>query len=410
MVSVKQQSSIALGVLVVALVISTLMYWSRPSAELAAPQYSPVSVDAALVTRQNLRIPVEAQGTVAPLRATSIQAEVSGRIVETAETFLVGGFVAAGDVILRIDPRDYKTRLLRAEAALKSAASNLVQEQGRAEVALREWKKLPPGSQRSQAASDLYLRKPQLEQAEAQLLAAEADLNTARDNLERSIIRAPYDALIRDKHSELGQFVGPGTPLAQIFSIEQAEVRLPIPQSTINYLDLPRGVEQYHNGPNVELYTDIGGKTSRWTAQAHRTEGVFDERSRVMYLVVRIEDPYGLAHTGMDAKVEPMRMGSFVNARIQGREIENLVALPRYILRAGNLLWVIDKDNILRNRQVEMLRTGGDQIYVTAGLDEGDLVCLTLMDPSFTGATVAVRTTTATDQLMQLSRAEAVAE
>jgi multidrug efflux pump subunit AcrA (membrane-fusion protein) len=129
-----------------------------------------------------------------------------------------------------------------------------------------------------------------------------------------------------------------------------------------------------------------------------------------MYLVVRIEDPYGLARTGMDAKVEPMRMGSFVNARIQGREIENLVALPRYILRAGNLLWVIDKDNILRNRQVEMLRTGGDQIYVTAGLDEGDLVCLTLMDPSFTGATVAVRTTTATDQLMQLSRAEAVAE
>ena len=127
MVSFKQQSSIALGMLLVALVISSLMYWSRPSAELAAPQYSPVSVDAALVTRENLRIPVEAQGTVAPLRATSIQAEVSGRIVETAETFLVGGFVAAGDVILRIDPRDYKTRLLRAQAALKSAASNLVQ-------------------------------------------------------------------------------------------------------------------------------------------------------------------------------------------------------------------------------------------------------------------------------------------
>ena len=319
MASLKKQSSIALGMLVVALVISVLLYWSRPSAELAAPEYSPVSVDAALVIRENLRIPVEAQGNVAPLRATSIQAEVSGRIVETAETFLVGGFVAAGDVILRIDPRDYETRLLRAQAALKSAASNLVQEQGRAEVALREWKKLPPGSQRSQAASDLYLRKPQLEQAEAQLLAAEADLNTARDNLERSIIRAPYDALIRDKHSELGQFVGPGTPLAQIFSVDQAEVRLPIPQSTINYLDLPKGVEQYQGGPDVELYTEIGGKTSRWTAQAHRTEGVFDERSRVMYLVVRIEDPYGLAHTGLHPGAEPLRMGSFVNARIQGR-------------------------------------------------------------------------------------------
>jgi multidrug efflux pump subunit AcrA (membrane-fusion protein) len=126
-----------------------------------------------------------------------------------------------------------------------------------------------------------------------------------------------------------------------------------------------------------------------------------------MYLVVRIEDPYGLAHTGLHSGAEPLRMGSFVNARIQGREIQNLVALPRYILRAGNLLWVIDKDNILRNRQVEMLRSGGDQIYVTAGLDEGDLVCLTLMDPSFTGAAVAVQSTTSTDQLIQ---AKAVSE
>lgn len=397
MVSFKQQSSVALAMLAGALLISILMYWSRPSAELAAPIYRPVSVDAALVTQQNLRIPIEAQGTVAPLRATLIQAEVSGRIVETAETFLVGGFVAAGDVILRIDPRDYQTRFLRAEAGLKTAASNLVQEQGRAEVALREWKKLPPGSQRSQAASDLYLRKPQLEQAEAQLLAAEADLNTARDNLDRSIIRAPYDALIGEKHSELGQFVAPGAPLAQIFSIEQAEVRLPIPQSTINYLDLPKGVEAYEGGADVELYTEIGGKTSSWAAQPHRTEGVFDERSRVLYLVVRVEDPYGLAGD----KEQSLRMGSFVNARIQGREIHNLVTLPRYILRAGNLLWVIDKDNVLRNRQVQMLRTGGDQIYVTAGLDEGDLVCLTLMDPSFTGATVAVQSTTSTDQLMR---------
>lgn len=93
MVSFKQQSSVALAMLAGALLISILMYWSRPSAELAAPIYRPVSVDAALVTQQNLRIPIEAQGTVAPLRATLIQAEVSGRIVETAETFLVGGWV-----------------------------------------------------------------------------------------------------------------------------------------------------------------------------------------------------------------------------------------------------------------------------------------------------------------------------
>ena len=205
MVPLKQQFSLAALMLGGAFTISLLLYITRPPTELAEPEYRPVSVDAALVVRENLRIPVQAQGTVAPLRATSLQSEVSGQIIETAENFLVGGFIAKGDMLLRIDPRDYQTSLLRAQAAVKSAESNLIQEQGRAEVALREWQNLPKGSQRTQSATDLYLRKPQLEMAKSQLLAAKADLQTARDNLERTTIRAPNDALIRTKHSELGQ-------------------------------------------------------------------------------------------------------------------------------------------------------------------------------------------------------------
>ena len=92
-------------------------------------------------------------------------------------------------------------------------------------------------------------------------------------------------------------------------------------------------------------------------------------------------------------------MGTFVNAKIEGREIPDLVALPRHILRAGNLLWVIDSNNVLRNREVRLLRSSGDQIYISEGLDEGDLVCLTIMDPSFTGAKVTIESTISTDQL-----------
>ena len=110
--------------------------------------------------------------------------------------------------------------LVGSAAAPKAAASNLAQEKGRAQVAENEWKNLPKGSQRSAEARELYLRKPQLAQAQAQMLAAQADLNTARDNLERTIIRAPYPALIRRKHSELGQFVAAGSPLADLFSGE----------------------------------------------------------------------------------------------------------------------------------------------------------------------------------------------
>jgi RND family efflux transporter MFP subunit len=374
--------------------ISALLYFTRPAAEIAEPVFSAVTVDVAEIVKENLRIEVQAQGTVTPVQETTILAEVKGRIVEVAEAFHVGGFVSRDDVLLRIDPRDYQTMLLHAAAALESAESVLVQEKGRAQVALREWEKLPKNSHRTEAAKNLYLRKPQLEEADANLLAAQADLNTARDNLERTIIRAPYDALIRQKQTDLGQFVGAGTPLADIFSVETAEVRLPIPQSKLDYLELP-GLEGYENGSAIDLYTDVGGDIKHWSASLHRTEGVFDERSRVLFTVARIEDPYGLR----DPDRLPLRIGTFVNANIEGRELQNVVVLPRYILRAGGYVWVVDDSMHLRNRKVTSLRTGGDQIYISAGLADGDLVSLTSLDASFAGVKAEVLSRISSDQL-----------
>jgi RND family efflux transporter MFP subunit len=374
--------------------ISALMYFMRPAAEIAEPVYTAVSVDVAEFVKEDLRIQVQAQGTVTPVQESTILAEVKGRIIEVAEAFHVGGFVSRDDVLLRIDPRDYQTRLLHSQAALESAESALVQEKGRGQVALREWEKLPKNSQRSQEASDLYLRKPQLEEAEANLLAAQADLNTALDNLERTIIRAPYAALIRQKHTDLGQFVGAGTALAEIFSVETAEVRLPIPQSKLDYLELP-GLQGYKNGSAIDLYTDVGGDIKHWTARLHRTEGVFDERSRALYTVARIEDPYGLRHLDQ----LPLRIGTFVNANIEGRELKGVVVLPRYILRAGSYVWVVDESMHLRNRKVTSLRTGGDRVYISAGLKNGDLVSLTSLDASFSGAKAEIMSSIPSDQI-----------
>lgn len=384
----------AVAILAGAILVTTLLYLNRPQTDIAPPAPVLVSVDVAEVVKQTLRIPVQAQGTVSPMRETAILSEVNGRIVEVSSAFTVGGFVSQNDILLRIDPRDYETNLLRAAAAVKSAESNLAQEKGRALVAEQEWQKLPSGSQRSEDAKDLYLRKPQLAQAQSQLLAAQADMSTAKDNLERTFIRAPYDALIRTKHSELGQFVAAGTPLADIFSIEFAEIRLPIPQNKLDYLELP-GLNGEGTGSMIDLTTEVGGTIRHWTAQLHRTEGVYDERSRVLYAVARIEDPYGLRH----ADREPLLIGTFVNATIAGRELSDVVPLPRYVLRAGNNLWVVDADNHLRNREVTLLRTGGDLVYVSAGLDNGERVALTVVDSSLEGALVTIQSSTPSDQL-----------
>ncbi len=233
-----------------------------------------------------------------------------------------------------------------------------------------------------------------MEQAQAQLLAAQADLVSAEDKLERTVIRSPYDALVSGKHSELGQYVSPGSRLADIFSVETAEVRLPIPQSRLDYLDLPRLGEEAVGAP-IDLYTDVGGEVRHWTATLHRTEGVFDERSRSLYAVARVDDPYSLH----DPDREQLRIGTFVNANIQGRAIENIVPLPRYVLRAGNFVWVVDDNKRLRNRKVTLLRTGGDTVYVSAGLDNGDLVSLTTLDSSFESAEVEIQSRTLTSLL-----------
>lgn len=389
--------------LAIACAVTTLMYLNRPPAEIEEPEYRPVSVDVAEVVKENLRIQIQAQGTVTPLRETSILSEVNGRVVEVSPTFTVGGFVAENEVLLRIDPRDYETNLSRARASVKSAESNLAQEQGAAKVALNEWQRLPKDRQSSHQAKDLYLRKPQLEQAQAQLLAAQADLNTAQDNLDRTIIRAPYDALIKAKHSDLGQFVAGGSPLADVFSVESAEIRLAIPQNKLSYLELPglrtaqvqTDSDSPAGGSIIDLYTDVSGELKHWTARLHRTEGVFDERSRALYAVARIEDPYALK----DPQREPLRIGTFVNANIEGREITNIVRLPRYVLRAGNSLWVVDESNLLRNRAVTLLRTGGDSLYVSAGLDEGDRVSLTTLDGSFDSSEVIIQSSTPTNRL-----------
>lgn len=397
MVPIRRQITISLLLLAAAFAVALLLFLDRPAADIEEPVARPVSVDIALAVSEDIQSRIQAQGTVQALRETTLMSEVSGRIIETNDKFLAGGFVEAGEVLVRIDPRDYETDLLRAEAALETAESTLAQEEGRSEVAQREWEKLPANSQRTQQARDLYLRKPQLEQAQAQLRAATADLNTARDRLERTLIRAPYNAIIRQKHAELGRYVVSGSEIADVASVDIAEVRLAIPQTRLPYLDLP-GLAQDPNAPvPVDLYTSVNGDIRHWPAHLHRTEAVFDERSRVLYAVARVEDPYMLEQ----AEGEPLRLGTFVNASILGRVIPGVISLPRYIMRAGNRVWVVDDDNILRNRDVSVLNTGGEQVLVNGGLKPGERVSLTVLDDSLEGSRVNVNSAVPSDELRQ---------
>jgi RND family efflux transporter MFP subunit len=239
--------------------------------------------------------------------------------------------------------------------------------------------------QRSQIrARDLYLRKPQLEEAEARLASAESDLEKSRADLAKTSIIAPYDGLVSAKNTDIGQFVSTGSAIAEIFAIDYAEVRLPIPENKIQYLDLPSSIQEfsgnddyYNSGPEVELVSEIGDRIYHWTGHLSRTEGVLDTLTRVLFSVVQVSDPYNLYSMEHD---EPLRIGAYVNAEIQGQLLEDVVVLPRYTLQANDLVWVADQENRLRARTVEVITSNGDEVYIRGGLVAGDQVVLTRME------------------------------
>jgi RND family efflux transporter MFP subunit len=299
---------------------------------------------------------------------------VSGQILEVSTTFVSGGFFKAGDVLVRIDDRNYQAELKRAEASVAASRTVLVREQGLADYARDDWEKL----NRSEAATELALRKPQMAEAKAQLAFTRADLKKRLGDLERTVIRAPYDGMVREKRADVGQFVGPATQLAEIFAVDVVEIRLPLPDKDLPYVQL----EQH---PAVRFSAEIGGTVHSWQGQIVRTEGVFDEQSRVLYAVAQVQDPYNQRGTNWDY---PLRVGTFVDAEIKGLEVDDVIVLPRSVLRRGNRVWTIGPNKELIPREVKLLRADENQIYVTGGLEGNPLVCLTTLENPLPGTVV----------------------
>jgi RND family efflux transporter MFP subunit len=331
---------------------------------------------------------VESQGTVSPRTESQLVAQVAGEIVEVGPSFAEGGFFERGDLLLRIDPRDFELAVSRAEAQLAQATVRLAQEQAQGEVALEEWESLGEGD-----PSALTLREPQLAEARATVKSAESTLEQARLNLERTAIRARYAGRVRTKNADLGQFVRDGFVLGSLFSVDRAEIRLPVPQDQLAYLDISLdGSASVSN--EVTLSANLGGEPTQWQGKIVRTAGELDARSRMFSLIAQVDDPYG-RRSG--ATVLPV--GLFVDARIKGRSIDNVASLPRNALREGGRVLVLEEENRLRFRTVEVFRVQGETVLISAGLEDGDLVCISQLDAVIDGMRVAPLREEATDRM-----------
>jgi RND family efflux transporter MFP subunit len=226
------------------------------------------------------------------------------------------------------------------------------------------------------------------EVAEASVIEAEAALRQARRDLERTEVRSPYLGRVRDKRVDVGQFVGRGAPIGRLYAVDYAEVRLPLADADAAFVELPiayRDAESAAPAPEVILRADFAGRSHTWRGHIVRTEGELDARTRMIHAVARIEDPYG---RGDAPDRPPLSVGLFVEAEILGREIDDVVRVPRAALRGESTVVVVDPDGLIRLRRVDVLKRNRDEVLVTAGLEPGDRLCTTPLSITVDGMRV----------------------
>ena len=384
------------GIVLVGTIALVLLAFAKPKPEPApiADDTAHVKVTVTQAKPQTVRLAVTAHGTVVPKREIDMVAQVSGQIVNVDPVFVDGGFFNHSQVLIQIDDRDYKITLLNAKARLAEAARQLAEEEGRSRVAKREWRDLG-----NQKANDLFIRKPHLAAAQANLESARGDVAKAELNLERTKITVPFDGRIKQIYADLGQYVTTGSRLATVYDSTVAEVRLPLTEKQAALINLPLTrstpaeiAGEEHSGteqPSVTITGSVAGKTYQWQGTLARTDAFVDADSRMYYAVVEVADPFSVQNTS-NAVQAPLLPGLFVEAEIAGKELDNVMILPRSALFQRDKIVTLNGDNAIEHRPVNVLRKSESHVWVQAETLLADNTLISIEKQSLTpeGTTV----------------------
>ena len=337
-------------------------------------------VDSTSLEKTSIDIIIDSQGTIIPRTESQLYPEIRGEVVYVSPKLDEGSSFNEGDILLRIDSRDYELDIKAAEANLDDAKTALSIAQAESNFEREQWELSNSGD-----ASDLRLKIPQLKKAESTVEAAEANLEKLKRNLEKTAIRAPYDGLVRKKNVDRGTVIGPGYLIANIYAIDYVEVKLPIPDEDLSFLDIPLDGSQINksNQPLVMLKGSLGGKNIEWEGRIVRMEAEFDPKSRMAILIARVSDPYKYKF--------PLRVGQFVEAEITGRNYNNLYIIDRELIKNNNQVVTINKaDSTLKYEDINVLRYVDDTALINSDLPDGVSICITNLDIMYNGMKIRI--------------------
>lgn len=348
-----------------------------------APAERSVAVTAASVLPQDYRIQLESYGKVQPRTQTTLTAQVSGQIVYVNPNIRDGKFFDQGDVLVSIDSRDYEANVQIAGAVLMDARQALADAAARSEQAREDWQLLGNEGE----APELVLRLPQLEAARAGVISAEATLQKAKLELERTQIVAPFAGRVLRQAAEIGQVVSLNTEIAVIYATDYVEVRLPIRNHDLQFVDLP---EAYRDDPTdgadirVQIVSDLVGRSS-WNARLVRTEGAIDQSARQLHVIAQIDDPFSRNPDGRPQ----LKIGQYVTARLPGHIIESALVIPNSAIYQGSYIYVVE-DDVLQRRNIEIAWQNDQDAVIGSGLSDGEVLVTTPLGQVTSGVRVSV--------------------
>jgi len=370
-----------IAILAVSVGVVTALSAAKPPPEKKEDTQRLISLYVDEVESDVVTLSVHAQGEVRPKTEIDLIPQVSGKIVAISQSFAEGAEFTSGETLIKIDDTNYVIAKIRAEANLAAAKVTVQRELANAKIKKEHWL----DKDTTGVPSEYALNKPQVMEAEAMLAAAEADLREANLNIARTEINVPFLGRVREKLVGLGQYVTAGTRLGRVFSTDIVEVRLPLTDTQLAELNLPIGfMSTSSNAPAVQFSANVGSKVHSWNGRIVRTNAAMDKDTRMVYAIAEVEDPYGL---GSDNGA-PMAVGMFVRANIAGVNSQSAMVLPRLALRNSNKVYVINDNNRLEIRTVEVLSTSTDIVLVTDGVKPGDMVVTSTIPAAVDGMEV----------------------
>lgn len=363
--------------------IMQLMTSLKKAPDKQIPSNPGTLVETIQLTAGNQQVVVWGTGTVQPRRSAGIVPEVSGKITRLAPAFIAGEFFNEGDLLFEIESIDYELAAEKSKAAVSNAEYELARIESQSRVARMEWERIELDDK--DTPNPLVLYEPQLKNARAALASAEADLEQRIINIRRTKLYAPFNCRIQSESIDLGQHVIAGQPVAVISGTDMAEIIVPVSLEDSQWLSIPRNRREKDNGSPADVRIEVSDKQFQWPGRIDRSLGELDPKGRMLRLVVRVKDPYRLISSDESSNPFYLTSGLFVDVRLKGDILSDVFSLPIDALRIQSSIWVMNADQVLEIRRVQVIRRERDRILVKGGLDPDDRIVLTYLSGAVPG-------------------------